>query len=129
MLLQAVGRDRPQIAMALGLSVPTLRKHYFSELKRADAAAYRLEAAILSGLAREAENGSVAAMRELDRLRQRAKIELADRLARGEAGTEPAQPQKSAPKGKKEQALDAAQSAGAGDPLWADVLPGITKPN
>ncbi|MBY0422210.1 MAG: hypothetical protein K2Q06_07895 [Parvularculaceae bacterium] len=79
MLLAAVGKTRPQIAEALGLSQPTLRKHYFSresryQLKLADAPV-RVTAKILLRLYEQAEAGNVSAIRllwhRLDRAEER----------------------------------------------------------
>ena len=72
-VLAAVGKSKPQIAEALGISEPTLRKHYFSARSRfklkLGESRQRLEAKIYATLMREADAGNVTAIRTLwDRL-------------------------------------------------------------
>ena len=93
-------------ATAIGVSVPTLRKHYSSEVAQRDAAALRFEMVQLSRLNDGAKAGSVAAEKELGRRLEKAMIQdLAKKVV--ERGV----PKKSAPLGKKEAARVAAKEA------------------
>lgn len=95
------------IAIALGISRPTLLKHFAHELKQG-AVAKRLE--VLESMHRAAKKGSVSAQREY----------LKTTLA-----MEPEQTPQVAPKpkpGKKEQAQEEAQTAAQGTD-WDDLLP------
>ena len=114
MMLLAIGRDVDQVSKAIGVSKPTLRKHYFSELKSVDAARFRLEAAMLTVLAREAEAGSVAAVKELDRLMERERRRQIEQMLDAN---------RDEPIGKKHAAVRAAQGAGIGTE-WGDDLTG-----
>ncbi|MBP0438432.1 hypothetical protein [Tianweitania sediminis] len=64
MLLLAQGWVDKRIAGALGISEPTLRKHYFRELKVRDLARDRVEAIGLLSLWNMGREGNVAAMKE-----------------------------------------------------------------
>lgn len=63
-LLLAQGWPDLRIANAMGISPPTLRKHYFSELKKRDAARDRVESIGLLSLWNMGREGNVAAMKE-----------------------------------------------------------------
>jgi len=64
MLLLAQGWTDARIAGALGITVPTLKKHYFSVLKARDVARDRVEAIGLISLWNMGRAGNVAAMKE-----------------------------------------------------------------
>lgn len=64
MLLLAQGWTDARIAASLGITVPTLKKHYFSVLKVRDAARDRVEAIGLLTLWNLGREGNVAAMKE-----------------------------------------------------------------
>ena len=104
-LLFAMGYDVKDAAAALGITQPTLRKHYFSEVEGRRAAELRLLGLQLSRLNDEAAKGNVAAIKELNALRERGLLmRLSEKVTRrGKA--EPKAPAK----GKKELALEAAQ--------------------
>jgi hypothetical protein len=93
-------------ATAIGVSVPTLRKHYSSEVAQRDAAALRFEMVQLSRLNEGAKAGSVAAEKELGRRLDKAALQhLAEKVVdRGVT-------KKAAPLGKKEAARVAAKEA------------------
>ncbi len=104
MLLLALERGEEDVAAAIGISPPTLRKHYFRELKARREARLRLDGALLGALASEAAAGNVAAVKELyKRVERHDQVKLAkavaDRGARDEAPV---------PLGKKEKARQAA---------------------
>jgi len=64
MLLLAQGWTDARIAGALGITVPTLKKHYFSVLKARDVARDRVESIGLLSLWNMGREGNVAAMKE-----------------------------------------------------------------
>jgi len=111
-VLLAFGRKEEDVAAALGITPPTLRKHYFRELKvRADARA-RLDAKLLGTLMSEVEKGNVSAVDK-----------MFERLDRHDLAGGP-RPEKQARKpklGKKEQAaIDAANVPETGK--WSTLL-------
>jgi hypothetical protein len=75
LLAFARGLSVKQAAIAIGLSAPTLRKVYFSEVGKRAQAQLRMEMTQLARLNAQAEAGNVAAEKELwkqmDRIRQR----------------------------------------------------------
>ena len=94
-----------QAATAIGVSVPTLRKHYSSELEQRDAAAIRFEMVQFSRLNELAKGGSVPAEKELARRLEKARLDdLSDRVSNH------ARPPRVKPRGKKEEALEDAQN-------------------
>lgn len=106
LLAFARGCSEKEAALAIGVSVPTLRKHYFSERAQREAAALRFEMVQLSRLNESAKGGSVAAEKELARrLEKGAMNALAERVV--ERGRQ----KKAAPLGKKAAAREAAKEA------------------
>lgn len=101
-----------QAATAIGVSVPTLRKHYSSELAQREAAAIRFEIVQLARLNDGAKAGSVSAEKELARRLEKAKLaDLSDRVSNH------ARPPVPLRVGKKEQAQqDAADIRGRFEP-------------
>lgn len=117
LLMFALGRSEKQAATAIGVSVPTLRKHYFSECQKRREAALKLEATQLERLNKRAADGNVTAEKELfkqvDRLRMRDQ---------GVAFTgAPAKAKKTPKLGKKEERQIAARE-GARDGEWGSLL-------
>lgn len=106
LLAFARGLSVKQAATAIGVSVPTLRKHYSSELGQREAAALRFEMVQLARLNDGAKGGSVAAEKELGRRLEKAKLQQLSEnvIDRG-------RPKKPAPLGKKEAAREAAKEA------------------
>ena len=120
MVLLAAGWAPARIAGALGITGPTLRKHYFFELRQAASMRDRLKALHLQSLVEETKKGNVAAAKELGR--------LLDRWDAAEFGIGASRDEDEAPDpprrralGKKEEAAIAAQTAGAGSE-WGDDL-------
>jgi hypothetical protein len=104
LLAFARGLSVKDAATGIGVSVPTLRKHYSSEVAQRDAAAVRFEMVQLARLNERAGAGSVAAEKELGRRIDKARLEqLADTVSRR------AKPPKPAPRGKKEMQQQAAE--------------------
>lgn len=99
----AFGRSIDDIALSLGVSLPTLRKHYKGELKAQRALRHRLDMRLLVNLLRESDAGNVSATRELQARLDREDLKAA-RLA--EAASPPAETL-----GKKAQADLAAKTA------------------
>lgn len=104
-LLAAVGRSPDEIAAALSITAKTLRKHYSRELRDHAVAKLKVEGKLLVGLVREVDKGNVSANKELNKRIEKAHVQgVSDRIA-GRA-----QPQASAPLGKKEAAKAAAKA-------------------
>lgn len=76
-MLVAAGWSNPRIAAALFITVPTLRKHYFSELKFREVARDRIAANMLTKLWELFMAGSVAAGKEFrDVLRENDRMQI-----------------------------------------------------
>ena len=104
LLAFARGLSVKQAATAIGVSVPTLRKHYFAEVAKREAAALRFEMVQLARLNDGAKAGSVAAEKELGRRLEKAKLDqLSDAVSRH------ARPPRPEAIGKKEQAQQDAE--------------------
>lgn len=103
LLAFARGLTVKDAAIAIGITSPTLRAHYSSELKIRQAARLRMEMTQLARLNALAADGNVSAEKELgkmlERLRQRDQVQAL-------APTAPKQPKM----GKKEAARRAAES-------------------
>lgn len=115
-LLVALGWSNARIAAALFITIPTLRKHYFSELKFRDTARDRLIAGLGMKLLQQVNAGNVAAMKELQKF-----IERNDLMLYGQTAPQPGKGKVKDDKpdklGKKEAALIAAQQPNAETPL------------
>ncbi len=106
MTLLAFGKTQDQIAAALGITAPTLRKNYKSQLKVCEEARQRLEAKVLSRLLEQVEGGNVAAIKEMFlRMEKHDRQKMADTIA-NRGRSVPAASQKSL--GKKEERKKAA---------------------
>jgi hypothetical protein len=105
-MLVALGWSNPRIAAALFITVPTLRKHYFSELKYRDVARDRLTAGVAMKLWEGVLAGSVIAIREF-----RAFVDRNDLMLYGQKEQPRNEKAANPPKlGKKEAAALAAQN-------------------
>lgn len=105
-LIFATGGEPRDAAAVLGITMPTLRKHYFSELEQWRVARLRLKAAQLQRLHEEGAKGNVAAIKELfKQMDKGALAQLSERVANRSG--RPAQPKPPAI-GKKEAAKHAA---------------------
>lgn len=118
-LLVALGWSPPRIAAALFVTAPTLRKHYFSELKFAQVARDRLVAQLGIKLLEGVNAGNVSAIREFQKYLERNDLMLYGQTApqqpRKQAGGD--KPVKAPKLGKKEQAELDARSPDAGSTL------------
>jgi hypothetical protein len=73
-VLLALEWDEAKIAASLGITKPTLKKHYFRELKVKEEARARLEAELVVGMAAKALGGDVPAYREVRRVLDKADV-------------------------------------------------------
>lgn len=107
-MLFAIGRSVEAVAAAIGVTQPTLRKHYFSEVQQRQALLDRLEADQLAKLFDQSANGSTAATKALlDRCDDARAARFAAAVVKDRR-----QADKPAPKGKKEQQREAAGKVG-----------------
>ncbi|UGX98250.1 hypothetical protein G6321_00025235 [Bradyrhizobium barranii subsp. barranii] len=116
-MLVAMGWSNERIAGALDVTQPTLRKHYFAELRLRDVARDRIDSEVLMKLWEGVQAGSVSAIRQF-----RAELDRNDLMEYGQTR----KPRKAAPAdkpvkvpklGKKEQAELDARSPDAGSTL------------
>lgn len=114
MVLAAFDRNEEQIAAALSISVPTLKKHYFRELRSRLEARQRVEGKLLLRLIDEADKGNVTAIDKLYKRLDRHDMMVPGRLHQAKAAKPPKL-------GKKEQRLADAQRAHQGG-SWGELL-------
>jgi len=108
MMLMRVGKTDQQIADTFRISLPTLRKHYFRELRERAKARDIADGKILSALLDQVDAGNVAAIKEMSRM-----FEKHDLAALAEAiknRGQPDRPHNEPKKGKKEQIQAAAEN-------------------
>lgn len=109
-MLLAFDWSSSRIARALRITEPTLRKHYFRELRHQDEARDALEAELIATTIREAAAGNASMMKQAMKLMEKHDASL--------AGTVFGQRSDKKPKlGKKEQALADAQQPDTSNPL------------
>ena len=113
-LLMAFDKNEEQIAAALSITPPTLRKYYFRELKTRLEARHRLEGKLLAKLVEEVDKGNVSAN---DKLWKR--LDRHD-LVTGQV-VRPAKAAKPPKLGKKDQAVLNAATAHE-DNEWSSLL-------
>jgi hypothetical protein len=119
LLAFARGLSVKQAATAIGVSAPTLRKVYFSEVAKRAAAGLRMEMTQLARLNVLAEGGNVSAEKELAKQLERMRLrDLAGQIAEAHAE----RPRKLSI-GKKEQQKRAAERAGEGSDWGTDLQP------
>lgn len=75
-LLMALDKNEDQIAAALSITPPTLRKHYFRELKARLEARQRVEGKLMIALDREIAKGNVSAIDKMLKLLDRHDMRL-----------------------------------------------------
>lgn len=118
-VLLALGWSNERIAGAMHISQPTLRRYYFSELKRRGIQRDRFDAWRFEKVVDQVESGNVGAMRLLDQMIAKNDTVLASAVLRSGKGSEP----KAEYVGKKEQARRVAKDAVSGtDEIWGDDL-------
>ncbi len=117
MVLLAMGWSNERISNAIRCSLPTLRKHYFSELKVRAIQRDRLDAWRLMCAQKLADEGNVAALKELGRLIEKNDQVLAQVRIDGD--------RESPPEGKKTRANADAEKLTRNAELWdGDLTPG-----
>jgi DNA-binding transcriptional ArsR family regulator len=124
MMLLVFKKTNAEIAKALGLSQPTLRKHYLQQLDQRKLARLQLDATRWAALYAKVLAGDVGAMKELGKvLEAHDRAELAANFG---ADTHRRREQEPRPvkRGKKEQAQVDAENAGADSDWGDDLLPG-----
>lgn len=120
-MLLALGWSNERIANACDISVPTLRKHYFSVLKQRNGQRDRLDARRFEQAFEAAQSGNVGAMRLLEQMITKSDLMLQTRRFEGESTAEEPSTAKSV-KGKKERRQEEAKDAVAGNSDWGDDL-------
>lgn len=112
------GMPKEDIARAIGISKPTLLKHFDEELANGFA---KKRAEVIRMLFDAAENGNVSAQRKLEEM---------TRLVGAEAAFNSDAPAERHVKlGKKEEAAEAAKTAGEGSTWEGDLVPPGLRPN
>jgi hypothetical protein len=109
-MLVALGWSNKRIAAALFITVPTLRKHYFSGLKFRDVARDRLEAGVAMKLWEGVQAGNVSAIRAFRAFVDHNDLMLYGHAARPAGSAKPATQPKAPKLGKKEAAAMAAKN-------------------
>jgi hypothetical protein len=113
----SAGWSGDRIAGVLRITMPTLRKHYFSELKAREVARDRLNAMLLTKAVEQATDGKVTAIKLVVHLLERNDLMLYGQTLPQRADKSIEKPAKAAKLGKKEEALLAAHQPDAGTPL------------
>lgn len=124
MMLLVFKKTNAEIAKALGISQPTLRKHYLQQLQQRRVARLQLDATRWAGLYAKVLAGDVGAMKELGKvLEAHDRAELAANFGADTHQRREREPR--APKlGKKQQAQLEAENAGADSDWGDDLVPG-----
>lgn len=119
MALLALGWSNERIANAIHCSVPTLKRYYFSELKRRSMQRDRLDAWRFEQALEQAKAGNVGAQRLLDQL-----IEKNDRKLQAARMRDFQEKPKQEKLGKKEMERRQAEKIAKGDGTedWDDLL-------
>lgn len=115
-MLLACGWSNERIAGALRITEPTLRKHYFSELKHRAVARDRLNAVLLMKGFEAVQGGNATAIRLFLQLIDRNDLMHFGQTLKATA-KQPEKPAKPERVGKKAAALAAAHQPDAGTPM------------
>jgi hypothetical protein len=113
-LLVALGWSNERIAAALFVTQPTLRKHYFSELKFRHVARDRLVAQLGVKLLDGVNAGNVSAIREFQKYLERNDLMTYGQTRQPQKPQQADKPAKAEKIGKKAAALAAAHNPDAG---------------
>ncbi|WP_245445590.1 helix-turn-helix domain-containing protein [Metarhizobium album] len=105
MLLMAIGRKNSEIAAALGISEPTLRKSYRAEMRSREEARFRVEGENLLKLFEQVHEGNVAAIKEMRKVLDKAEAGDGEFYKRAAANATNTKAPKEKKLGKKEQEL------------------------
>lgn len=121
MMLLVFGKTNAEIAKAIGVSQPTLRKHYLQQLDQRKVARLQLDATRWSVLYAKILAGDIGAVKELGKmLEAHDRAELASNFGAPQRERKP----KVEKLGKKEIAQIEAENAGADSEWGDDLLPG-----
>lgn len=121
MMLLVFGKSNAEIAKAIGVSQPTLRKHYLQQLEQRKVARLQLDATRWSVLYAKILAGDIGAVKELGKmLEAHDRVELANSFGAPQRERKP----KVEKLGKKEIAQMEAENAGADSDWGDDLLPG-----
>jgi hypothetical protein len=118
-MLLALGWGNERIASALNVTPPTLRKHYFFELRFRDTARDRLDAKLATTFWAQFVGGKTGAGREFVRLLERNDLALGRRSMPAEAAVPGSA--KAEKLGKKELLHQEAQTGHEGT-AWSNLL-------
>jgi hypothetical protein len=110
MVLLSSGMTNREVAKTVGLSVPTLRKHYLHLTKNRDALLARLKAKLRTAQIRQGLAGNAAALSASLRMLDTVSAERVARELQGKAANQPATSRGYV--SKKEQRLESAQAIG-----------------
>ncbi|MBW7967563.1 hypothetical protein [Bradyrhizobium sp. BR 10261] len=116
-MLLAMGWSNERIAAALRVTLPTLRKHYFSELRYRAVARDRLDATLLMKAFEGVDKGRIGPFLKLVERNDLMNFGQTSRPRAAEPAPVETKPEKAPKLGKKEAALLAAQSPDAGSPM------------
>lgn len=107
-MLVALGWTNPRISAAMGVTLPTLHKHYFYELRQREVARDRLELRRFEMAWDMAEAGNVGAFKEFGKLLDRSDRMEIERQMGQRKPDEPGQPERPGKKVvDKQRAMDA----------------------
>lgn len=120
-MLLALGWSNQRISAALSITPPTLTKHYKRELHFRDETRDRMEAAFAMRIWREIEAGNVGAMRLFQQFVERNDTAVGHASFYAGQRRDEEEAKKDKPLGKKEEARQAARTAGEGTE-WGDDL-------
>lgn len=123
-ILVAAGMGTAEIAVALGISEPTVRRHYAAELATGGA---EKRAELIERLYRTAMAGNTTALREMLAMIDKAALERVADTVDARAQSDAASRKPETP-GKKEQAAEDARTI-AVTSKWAAVLRGASPPD
>ena len=122
MVLLAMGWNNQRIANAIHCSVPTLKKHYFSELKRRDMQRDRFDAWRFEVVLEQAASGNVGAQRLLNQMVEKNDMMLA--AARMRADDEDPPDEKIGKKERERREAKALADSDQVDGWGGDLKPG-----
>lgn len=124
-LLLALGWTITRMANGIGVSPATVKRHFRAELKVRDAMRDRLDARRFEIAMQQANDGNVAALKELGKMIERSDLMRVDERLRDAQGAKADTPAKPEKLGKKEARDAAARTAGEGSAWGNDLLPGV----
>jgi hypothetical protein len=122
-MLVSLGWGNERIARAMGITPPSLRKHYFSVLKYRDEMRDRLDARYALKVWEQVEQGNVGAMRLWQQFIDRNDAAVGHNSFYSEQRREEQDAPKDSPVGKKARQVLDAQTAGENTEWGNDLVP------